>query len=111
MSFSDRPQAWCTPMGLFAVIGPSRNDQRGPFAVCLRSCSKIRFSPQKRRISRSMAGKSGTLGTGRYILMEITGRKTAEQTPRYPDDSTAHAAIMTRQRKTNGNLGRIGFVI
>src|ERR1017187_4259339 len=68
MSFKDRPQAWCTPMGLFAVIGPSRKDQRGPSAVCARSLSNTRFSSQKRRISRSIAGKSGTLGTGRYMF-------------------------------------------
>ena len=28
-SFSVRPHAWCTPMGLFAVIGPSRNRNSG----------------------------------------------------------------------------------
>src|ERR1039458_4228270 len=69
MSFSERPQAWCTPIGLLAVIGPSRNDQRGPPAVCARSFSKIRFSSQKRSIARSIAGKSGTFGTDRYIFI------------------------------------------
>src|SRR5580704_9939387 len=69
MSFNDRPHAWCTPMGLFAVIGPSRKDQRGPCAFCWRSFSKMRFSSQKRSISRSMAGKSGTLATGLYMLV------------------------------------------
>src|SRR5207247_1566293 len=56
-------------MGLFAVIGPSRNDHGEPFAVCSRSLSKIRFSSQKRRTSRSRVGKSGTLSTGRYIVI------------------------------------------
>src|ERR1035437_3874527 len=75
MSLSERPQAWCTPMGLLAVIGPSRNDHRGPLAVCARSLWKMRCSSQKRRIWRSMAGKSGTLGTDRYIFMGTRRRK------------------------------------
>src|ERR1700683_4520386 len=57
-------------MGLFAVIGPSINDQCGPWALRSRSLSKMRFSSQKRRSSRSIAGKSGTLGTGRYMFVE-----------------------------------------
>src|ERR1039458_7000204 len=69
MSFSERPHAWCTPIGLLAVIGPSRNDQRGPPAVWARSFSKMRFSSQKRSMARSMVGKSGTFGTGRYIFI------------------------------------------
>src|SRR5580704_14015216 len=56
-------------MGLFAVIGPSRKDQRGPFALCSRCLSKIRCSSQKRSISRSMVGKSGTFGTGLYMFI------------------------------------------
>src|SRR5580692_5726282 len=56
-------------MGLFAVIGPSRKDQRGPLAFCWRSLSKTRFSSQKRSISRSMVGKSGTFGTGLYMFI------------------------------------------
>src|SRR5579864_5472792 len=56
-------------MGLFAVIGPSRKDQRGPLAFCSRSLSKIRCSSQKRSISRSMVGKSGTFGTGLYMFI------------------------------------------
>src|ERR1039458_10396370 len=56
-------------MGLLAVIGPSRNDQGGPPAVCARFFSNLLFSAQKRRISRSMAGKSGTFGTDRYIFI------------------------------------------
>src|SRR5580704_7333727 len=56
-------------MGLFAVIGPSRKDHRGPLAFCSRSLSKIRFSSQKRSISRSMVGKSGTFGTGLYMFV------------------------------------------
>src|ERR1035438_8773532 len=75
MSFSERPQAWCTPMGLLAVMGPSRNDQGGPPAVCARSFRKIWRSSQKRRSSRSIAGKSGTLGTGRYIFILETKRQ------------------------------------
>src|SRR5262249_25655666 len=49
---------WWTPIGLFAVIGPSRNDQRG-----LPRFSSFRFSKmpcwsQNARIARSKAGKS-----------------------------------------------------
>src|ERR1017187_3339081 len=71
ISFSERPQAWCTPIGLLAVIGPSRNDQRGPPAVWARSFSTMRCSSQK----RSMAGKSGTFGTDRYIFIWDRGQK------------------------------------
>src|SRR5580704_14807011 len=56
-------------MGLLAVMGPSRNDQRGPPAVCARSFWKIWRSSQKRKRSRSIAGKSGILGTGLYIFI------------------------------------------
>src|SRR5262245_38710991 len=73
MSLSERPQAWCTPIGLLAVIGPSRKDQRGPSFVWARSLSKMRRSAQKRRISRSRAGKSGIRGTGRYTRASVAG--------------------------------------
>src|SRR6185369_8529854 len=68
-------------MGLLAVIGPSRNDQRGPSAVCARSLSKTLFSSQKRSISRSIAGKSGTLGTGRYMSFHHNCRDLADVNP------------------------------
>jgi hypothetical protein len=32
-------------------------------------------------MSRSMAGKSGTLGTGRYIVIETTDGEMAEKRP------------------------------
>src|ERR1017187_5274994 len=79
MSFNERPQAWWTPMGLLAVMGPSRNDQRGPAAVCARSFWKIWRSSQKRKSSRSMAGKSGTLGTGLYIFIGDKMQKGIEK--------------------------------
>ena len=39
-----RPQAWWTPIGLLAVIGPSRNDQRGLPRFFGRSFSKAPIS-------------------------------------------------------------------
>ena len=41
-SFSVRPHAWCTPIGLFAVIGPSRNRNSGAPARSSRRRSKAR---------------------------------------------------------------------
>src|SRR5689334_10431931 len=45
-------------MGLLAVMGPSRKDQRGPFLFFSRSRSKARISSQNASIWRSRAGKS-----------------------------------------------------
>src|ERR1051326_2110708 len=69
-SFLDGPITANNPMGLLAVIGPSKNDQRGPWAFFWRSLLKICLSCQKRRISRSIAGKSGTFATGRYMVLK-----------------------------------------
>src|ERR1017187_8971126 len=79
-------------MGLLAVIGPSRNDQGGPPAVCARSFSKMRFSAQKRRTSRSMAGKSGTFGTDRYIFIWDKWQK-GSTTPEKPILSSARLPL------------------
>ena len=62
-------------MGLLAVIGPSRNDHRGPPAVWARSLSRMRRSSQKRKISRSIAGKSGTSARTDTYSLETEGRK------------------------------------
>ena len=42
-----RPQAWCTPIGLLAVIGPSRKLQRGPPAFWARRRAKVARSRQR----------------------------------------------------------------
>src|SRR5665647_727496 len=62
-----RPQAWCTPIGLLAVIGPSRKLQRGPPAFWARRRANVRRSRQRARISCSWATRSGLLVTGANI--------------------------------------------
>src|SRR6476660_1382278 len=58
-----RPHAWWTPMGLLAVIGPSRKDQRGLPRFLARNFSKICRSSHQRRVARSRAGKSTWVST------------------------------------------------
>src|SRR5690349_16803682 len=62
-----RPQAWWTPIGLLAVIGPSRKLHLGPPAFCARSRANVRRSRHRARISCSWATKSGFDVTGRNI--------------------------------------------
>ena len=62
-----RPQAWWTPIGLFAVIGPSRKLQRGPPAFCARRRANVRRSAHCRSRSCSWATRSGLLETGANI--------------------------------------------
>src|SRR4030042_717704 len=73
MSLEVRPQAWCTPIGLFAVIGPSINDHfLGDDWLRWRYFSTISCSCHQRRISRSKAGKSTLVGTGLNIRFSPT---------------------------------------
>jgi hypothetical protein len=51
------------PIGLLAVIGPSRNDHFGLPRFFSRSFSNACVCSQKRRISRSSAGKSKVVST------------------------------------------------
>ena len=67
MSLYVRPQAWWTPIGLLAVIGPSRKLQRGPPAFCSRRRSNVRRSRQRASTSCSWATRSGLLLTGSNI--------------------------------------------
>src|ERR1017187_5951308 len=106
MSFSERPHAWCTPIGLLAVIGPSRNDQRGPPAVWARSFSKMRFSAQKRSIARSMAGKSGTFGTDRYIFIWDKWQK-GSATPEKPILASARLPLAAGPTVTLNLMARV----
>src|SRR5829696_6327561 len=62
-----RPQAWWTPIGLLAVIGPSRKLQCGPPAFRARRRSNVRRSRHSARISCSCATRSGFALTGRNI--------------------------------------------
>src|SRR5690349_4263315 len=62
-----RPQAWWTPIGLFAVIGPSRKLQRGPPAFCARSRANVRRSRHVASSSCSWATRSGFEVTGRNM--------------------------------------------
>src|SRR5438309_11132281 len=50
-------------MGLLAVIGPSRNDHRGPPRFLRRRASKASHSARSRRISCSPATNWGSEGT------------------------------------------------
>ncbi len=71
-----RPQAWWTPIGLFAVMGPSRKLQRGPPAFWARSRSNVRRSRQRPRISCSWATRSGLLLTGSNIGPRLGDERT-----------------------------------
>src|SRR5262249_31930386 len=64
-------------MGLLAVMGPSRKDQRGLPAFCATSFSKALVSRQNRRTSCSPATRLGVLGTFSNIktFPENTGQK------------------------------------
>ena len=68
-----RPQAWWTPIGLLAVIGPSRKLQRGPPAFWARSRANVRRSRHWARISCSWATRSGFELTGRNIRPRVSG--------------------------------------
>src|SRR3954447_24149300 len=74
-----RPQAWWTPIGLLAVIGPSRKLQRGPLAFWARNRSNVRRSRHRSRISYSCATKSGFEVTGRNIRPQGCGELTRWQ--------------------------------
>ena len=54
-----RPQAWWTPIGLLAVIGPSRKLQRGPPAFWARSRANVPRSRHRSSSSCSWATRSG----------------------------------------------------
>ena len=41
-----RPQPWCTPIGLLAVIGPSMNDQRGSLSQTAQLLEGIDSRPE-----------------------------------------------------------------
>src|SRR5438874_13808560 len=71
MSFSVRPQPWCTPIGLLAVIGPSMNDHRSCPLFFSRSFLKASVSLQKSRTPCSIFGKSSLLSTGLNIVFSI----------------------------------------
>src|SRR6185503_6004879 len=62
-------------MGLLAVIGPSRKDQRGLPRFFATSFSKIRSRSQKERRSRSRAGKSSVVGTSWNTALHLLQRK------------------------------------
>src|SRR5919198_6207123 len=64
MSLYVRPHAWWTPIGLLAVMGPSRKLQRGPPAFCARRRSNVRCSAQRASRACSRATKSGFESTG-----------------------------------------------
>src|ERR1035437_1077608 len=76
-----RPQAWWTPIGLFAVMGPSRKLQRGPPAFWARRRANVRRSRQRARISCSWATRSGLLATGANIWprMRVSGPREHER--------------------------------
>src|SRR5438105_4533629 len=50
-------------MGLLAVMGPSRKDQRSPPLFLMRKSSKMLWRCQKSRTARSAAGKSTCVST------------------------------------------------
>src|SRR4029450_4908909 len=77
-SWERGPQAWCTPIGLLAVIGPSRKLQRGPPAFCARSRANVRRSRHVSRSSCSWATRSGFEVTGRNMHLRC-GRGSASR--------------------------------
>ena len=85
-----RPQAWWTPIGLLAVIGPSRKLQRGPPAFWARSRANVRRSRQRARISCSWATRSGFAVTGRNIGPRLgSGPAACERASGYPTRDAA----------------------
>src|SRR5215213_3852158 len=68
-----RPQAWWTPIGLLAVIGPSRKLQCGPPAFWARRRAKVARSRHSARTSCSSATRSGRAGTGRNMRPRVQG--------------------------------------
>src|SRR5438093_2793208 len=73
-----RPQAWWTPIGLLAVIGPSRKLHFGPPAFWARSRSNVRRARHSARISCSWATRSGFALTGRNIGPRLGGSERAD---------------------------------
>ena len=64
-SLYERPHAWCTPIGLFAVIGPSMNDQRRSDAALRRMYfSIIRRSRHHSSVAFSISTNFGRVDTG-----------------------------------------------
>src|SRR5829696_183571 len=59
-----RPQAWWTPIGLLAVIGPSRKLHRGPPSFWARRRANVRRSAHSPSSACSWATKSGLAVTG-----------------------------------------------
>src|SRR6266508_217380 len=79
-----RPQAWWTPIGLLAVIGPSRKLQRCPPASWVRSRANVRRLAQRASNSCSCATKSGfgltVWNIGPRLAMNAAGlRHTSEE--------------------------------
>src|ERR1035437_10542790 len=67
MSLYVRPQAWWTPIGLLAVIGPTRRSSDLPPAFWARRLANVRRSRQRASISCSAPMRSGLALTGRNI--------------------------------------------
>src|ERR1700675_2973524 len=72
-SLEVRPQAWGTPIGLLAVIGPSRKLHFGPPAFWARRRSNVRRSRHSARVACSWAMRSGFAVTGRNIGPRLDG--------------------------------------
>src|SRR5664280_1060410 len=79
-----RPQAWCTPIGLLAVMGPSRKLQRSLPAFWARRRANVWRSRHRARISFSWATRSGLELTVRHIVLGAS-RQAVDSTFPSPD--------------------------
>src|SRR5438067_13254391 len=79
-------------------------EKRGPPRFLSRSFSNARLASQKRRISCSRAGRSGTPGTGLYTQL-LGNYFTKQQTTRKARDHRAGRALVGGAARSEGSTG------
>src|SRR5258705_8353207 len=114
MSLNVRPHAWWIPIGLFAVIGPSRKEKRGPPRFWATRCEKTCSRSQNSRVAVATATKSSGPGVANMLVspclcVERPGGRCRE-TKRPPGTLTAvgYVRVMCRpsaQRVLRGHGG------
>ena len=81
-----RPHAWCTPIGLFAVIGPSMNDhRRSDASLRWRYFSIIPCSRHHSSVRFSISTNDGLLDTGFMCVLRALRFGQQKARPTYRD--------------------------
>src|SRR3954447_23592902 len=91
-SLIERPHAWCTPIGLLAVMGPSMNDQRCSDVSLRRMYRPIMLrSRHQASVRFSLSTKLGRVGTGVNARPSEAGGCSSDCASVVIDDLRFHA--------------------